>query len=466
MKEFVRLRAAAFSAPPVPLPSHAVAPRALPFDHAAIKQHGNICVTWFGPEPTVIVNDPKLFREIFLNKNERFGLQRSILGVSKLLANGLTVHQGEKWVTHRSIINHAFHLDKLKRTLPAFADCCGELVRRWQDSVGADGAQGEIDVWPEFQNLAGDVISRAAFGSSFSEGRRIFELQSEQARNVVQMASTMYIPGYSLLPTKLNRRTKANAREVEELLRGVITKKEREMKDGHADKDDLIGLLLESNIKESQETGRSKPSMTTEDVIGELKLFYFAGMETTAVLLTWTMVVLSMHPEWQDRAREEVLSVFGKNVPDVNGINRLKIVTMILHEVLRLYPPILQLGRETYEETELGGVTYPPGVTFAVPIVCMHHDPDIWGEDADEFKPERFAEGIANASVDSPALFPFGWGPRIRVGQNFALLEAKIGLSMILQQFLFELSPSYTHAPCPVSTLQPQHGAQIKLTKL
>ncbi|KAG8077308.1 hypothetical protein GUJ93_ZPchr0007g5767 [Zizania palustris] len=193
---------------------------------------------------------------------------------------------------------------------------------------GADGTQqGEIDVWPEFQNLAGDVISRAAFGSSFSEGRRIFELQSEQARNVVQMASTMYIPGYSLLPTKLNRRTKANAREVEELLRGVITKREREMKDGHGDKDDLIGLLLESNIEENQETGSSKPTMTTEDIIGELKLFYFAGMETTAVLLTWTMVVLSMHPEWQDRAREEVLRVFGKNVPDVNGINRLKTVS-------------------------------------------------------------------------------------------------------------------------------------------
>ncbi|KAG8077310.1 hypothetical protein GUJ93_ZPchr0007g4486 [Zizania palustris] len=103
---------------------------------------------------------------------------------------------------------------------------------------------------------------------------------------------------------------------------------------------------------------------------------------------------------------------------------------------------------------------------FAVPIVLMHHDPDIWGEGADEFKPERFAEGIANASMDSPALFPFGWVPRICVGQNFALLEAKIGLSMILQQFLFELSPSYTHAPCPVSTLQPQHGAQINLTRL
>ncbi|KAK3164839.1 hypothetical protein QOZ80_1AG0025490 [Eleusine coracana subsp. coracana] len=139
---------------------------------------------------------------------------------------------------------------------------------------------------------------------------------------------------------------------------------------------------------------------------------------------------------------------------------------MVLHEVLRLYPPILLVSRETYQKSELGGVEYPPGVVFTLPIACIHHDPDVWGEDVDRFRPERFAEGVSKASKDAPAFFPFGWGPKICVGQNFALLEAKIGLAMILQHFLFELSPSYSHAPCAVSTLQPQHGAQIKLKKL
>jgi cytochrome P450 len=114
---------------------------------------------------------------------------------------------------------------------------------------------------------------------------------------------------------------------VEELLKGVITKREKAMEDGLSNNDDLLGLLLESNVKESQESGSSKPMMTTKDIIEELKLFYFAGMETPAVLLTWTMVVLSMHPEWQDRAREEVHHVFGKNQPESEGINQLKIVS-------------------------------------------------------------------------------------------------------------------------------------------
>ncbi|KAF8675956.1 hypothetical protein HU200_047456 [Digitaria exilis] len=296
---------------------------------------------------------------------------------------------------------------------------CGARARvSWRLAHGDQGELAPGARRPGY--LAGDVISRAAFGSSFSEGRRVFQLQSEQAQNASQMAQTMHIPAYRFLPPKLKQRMKANAREVEELLKGIITKRERAMEEG-VDNDDPLGLLLESNTKESQESGSTKPMMTTDDIIGELKLFYFAGMETTAVLLKWTMVVLSMHPEWQERAREEVLRVFGKNQPDYECINQLKTVstkvrhgivsyfshnskklhffllhvTMILHEVLRLYPPILLIGRETYLETELGGVKYPPGVVFSFPIVCIHHNPEVWGEDVDEFRPERFCQRVS-----------------------------------------------------------------------
>ncbi|KAF8675952.1 hypothetical protein HU200_047452 [Digitaria exilis] len=417
LREFAR-QATAARAKPMPL-SHDITPRVHRFYHNIIREHGNKPI-----HRLVIVDDPKLVREIMANKFGHFR-KRKHNGLVKRLANGLVSHDGEKWAVHRKIISPAFHLEKLKvKMLPAFAACSNDLITRWVGYVDSDGAK-EIDVWPEFQNLTGDVISRSAFGSSFSEGRRIFQLQ------------------------------------------GIVGKRERAMKEGRANNnDDLLGLLMESNIAETKQAGTSKPIMTMEDIIGELKLFYFAGMDTTAVLLTWTMVVLSVHPEWQDSAREEVLRVFGKNQPDLDGIHQLKIVTMILYEVLRLYPPVVQLDRQTYKEMELGGVTYPAGVVLSLPIVFVHHDKDVWGEDADEFRPERFADGISRASKDAPAFFPFGWGPRICVGQNFALVEAKMALSSILQHFSFGLSPSYTHAPFPVSTLQPDHGAQIMLKKL
>ncbi|KAJ4771271.1 Cytochrome P450 [Rhynchospora pubera] len=142
-------------------------------------------------------------------------------------------------------------------------------------------------------------------------------------------------------------------------------------------------------------------------------------------------------------------------------------VTMILYEVLRLYSPAVMLTRRTYKTMQLGDVTFPPGVLLGMPILFIHHDPDIWGSDATEFKPTRFAEGILKATKNGQlAFFPFGWGPRICIGQNFALLEAKMGLSMILQNFKFELSEKYQHTPYTVVTVHPEHGAPIKFHRL
>ncbi|BAB91724.1 cytochrome P450 (CYP72C)-like [Oryza sativa Japonica Group] len=450
---------------PLPLRCHDIAPRIEPFLHDAVvrpEQHyGKPCITWLGPTPEVHVTDPELAKVVMSNKFGHFEKIR-FQALSKLLPQGLSYHEGEKWAKHRRILNPAFQLEKLKLMLPVFSACCEELISRWMGAIGSDGSY-EVDCWPELKSLTGDVISRTAFGSSYLEGRRIFELQGELFERVMKSVEKIFIPGYMYLPTENNRKMHQINKEIESILRSMIGKRMQAMKEGESTKDDLLGILLESNMRHTEENSQSSQGLTIKDIMEECKLFYFAGADTTSVLLTWTILLLSMHPEWQDRARKEILGLFGKNKPEYDGLNNLKIVTMILYEVLRLYPPFIELKRRTYKEMKIGGVTYPAGVIINLPVLFIHHDLKIWGSDVHEFKPERFSEGISKASKDPGAFLPFGWGPRICIGQNFALLEAKMALCLILQRLEFELAPTYTHAPHTMITLHPMHGAQIKI---
>lgn len=136
---------------------------------------------------------------------------------------------------------------------------------------------------------------------------------------------------YSFIPTKMNKRMKGIDKELRRLLKGIINKREEAIKTGEAPKYDLLGILFESNSKEIKEHGENSKNagmMSIEDVIDECKLFYFAGQDTTSVLLVWTMILLSQNQNWQDRAREEVFQVFGSNMTPTLALSRLQVVSI------------------------------------------------------------------------------------------------------------------------------------------
>ncbi|CAJ1978475.1 unnamed protein product [Sphenostylis stenocarpa] len=440
-----------------------IAPRLGPFQHQLVKDCGKDSFFWYGPKITVNIMDPEGIKEV-LNVISDYP-KPSLNPLAKLLITGLVDLDGEKWSKHRKVINPAFNLVKLKHVLPAMFHSCNQMMNEWKMLLSKTGSC-VVDVWPFLNNLSADVISRTAFGSSYEEGKIVFELLKEQAQLTAKVLQSVYIPGWRFLPTRLNKRMKKIDHEIGNVLSGIIQKQEAIMKTCEAP-NNLLGLLLESNQKEIEDLGLKKDvGMNTDDVINECKLFYFAGQETTSVLLNWTMVLLSRFPKWQTLAREEVIETFGTQEPDYDGLNRLKVVTMILYEVLRLYPPVTAITRVVKKEAKVGNLTLPEGALATIPIVLVHHDFELWGSDAKEFKPERFSEGILKATKGQVSFLPFGWGPRICIGQNFALLEAKMALSLILQNFSFELSSSYVHAPTTVITAQPQFGTSIVLQKL
>ncbi|MBA0577251.1 hypothetical protein Golob_027910 [Gossypium lobatum] len=142
-------------------------------------------------------------------------------------------------------------------------------------------------------------------------------------------------------------------------------------------------------------------------------------------------------------------------------------MNMVVNETLRLYSPVAAVIRKIKKEVRLGKLVLPANLEILIPIIALHHDPQLWGDDVHLFKPERFVEGIASATkYNSAAFIPFSMGPRSCVGMSFATTETKVALSMILQRYAFTLSPTYVHAPFPVITLQPQHGIQVMLHPL
>ncbi|CAH9077522.1 unnamed protein product [Cuscuta epithymum] len=276
-----------------------------------------------------------------------------------------------------------------------------------------------------------------------------------------------YIPGWRFLPTKRNRRMNAIEMKVKSSIRDIIDKRLKKMREGEAKSEDLLGILLESNMEEMKRKGKQEYGMSIDDVIEECKLFYVVGQETSSVLLVWTMILLGRYQDWQTRAREEVLHAFGQDESlDLKKLNSLKLVKMILYESLRLYPPVNSLKRRVVEETTLGDIILPRGTMVSLPILLLHLDHDIWGEDVKEFKPERFNDGIMGATKGKNAFFPFGGGPRVCIGQSFSMEQAKIVMATILQRFSFELSPSYAHVPISIGTTRPRHGSPLIIKKL
>lgn len=338
--------------------------------------------------------------------------------------------------------------------------CVEMMLQRWK--VHEDK---EIEVHKEFKVLTSEIISRTTFGSSYVEGENIFKMIDKLGEIIWRNEFKVRIPAIGkIFRTSDDIESDKLEQGIKDSVIRIIKKRQEKTMSSEIENfgSDFLGLL----IKDYHETDTSK-SITLDDVIDECKTLYLAGQETTANLLSWTVLLLAIHTDWQDEARKEVFELIGQQNPNPDAIASLKIMSMILNETLRLYSPVVLIRREVERAVRLAELVLPANMEVLVSTLALQHNPDIWGEDVRLFNPRRFSEGVVRATNNNPSAFlPFGLGPRSCAGINFATTEAKIVMSMILQRYKFTLSSTYVHAPIQILTTRPQYGLQIHLHPL
>jgi cytochrome P450 len=438
-------------------PVHNVGALLLPFFDPWRQKYGEKFMFALGNTQILLVTQPDIVREITtctsldLGKPSYQARERG-----SLLGRGILTSNGPYWAHQRKIIAPELYMDKVKGMYNMIIESTVTLINSWKSIIDKNGGIADVKIDSYMRSFSGDVISRACFGSSFSKGEDIFlRLRALQEASSKKILATG-IPGMRHLPTKGNREQWALEKEIKKLILQIV----KERNEVGYEKD-LLQMILEG----------AKNSNLNEDaidhfIVDNCKNIYLAGYETTAVSATWCLMLLAANPEWQDRVRTEAIEICQGQFPDVDMVRKMKQLTMVINESLRIYPPVVVVSREALKDMKFGEINVPKGVNLWTLVTALHTDPEVWGPDSYKFNPDRFANGIIGACKFPHLYMPFGVGPRVCLGQNLAAVELKILVSLILTNFSITLSPSYVHSPSLNLVVEPGQGVNLLIKKL
>ncbi|KAF7053956.1 hypothetical protein CFC21_061748 [Triticum aestivum] len=429
---------------------HDYRPAVLPFYDKWRKEHGPVFTYSMGNVVFLHVSRPDVVRDINLCVSLDLGKSSYLKATHEpLFGRGILKSNGEAWAHQRKIIAPEFFLDKVKGMVDLMVDSAQTLLESWEARVDKSGGTLDIKIDDDIRAYSADVISRTCFGSSYVKGKKIFLKLRELQKAVSKPNVLAEMTGLRFFPTKKNRQAWGLHKQVHRLILEIV-------KESGEDKN-LLRAILHS-------ASSSKLGLREAEnfIVDNCKSIYFAGYESTAVTAAWCLMLLGLHPEWQDRVRQEVLDVCGGRPLDSQSLQNMKNLTMVIQETLRLYPAGAFVSRMALQELKLGGVHIPKGVNIYIPVSTMHLDPKLWGPDAKEFNPARFSD----ARPQLHSYLPFGAGARTCLGQGFATAELKILISLIISNFALKLSPLYQHSPALKLIVEPEFGVDLTLTKV
>ncbi|XP_024521687.1 cytochrome P450 734A1 [Selaginella moellendorffii] len=402
--------------------SHDILPHVLPWAAQHIKFYGNVHLNWWLREPRIVISEPKIIWDLLMKKHKDFVKSHFIKVFSDdIFHKGLFHANGEDWARQRQIVAPRYYIDEVKAMVGAVNNATSQVMAKWEAFVKDSGdVERELDVQVEFMNLNVDVVARTTLG-----------LENSDFQNILK-----------LIPFGINVERWKVRKQFNDLVRKQVRERRKRTTGNNVD---FIGMLLDN------------PDVREDVIVAELKTLYATGFISLAPLLSFTMLMLALYPDWQEKARQEVDQVLDGEVVSPKDIE------MILRETLRLYPTMPLIARVCIKDTMLGDVFIPKGLGVSVNVVALHHDRDLWGDDVNEFNPSRFKNGTATAAKHPMAFMPFAYGVRTCIGRAFSEMQCKIIIANILQRFEVKLSPNYRHHPVITGPLIPKHGMPVIL---
>lgn len=373
-----------------------------------------------------------------------------------ILGRGVLTSDHADWRWQRRALAPLFRPAGIDAYVPAMATAAVAQIARWR-ALSPDDALPDIE--QDMSATTFDVIVRTMLG-----GADPSECVAVMQAGKRYLDNTSWTVAYGLLrlPRWLpHPAVPANwlaKRRLRAAVAAIVARRRTATKRGAAaESGDLLGRLLEAR---HPDTGAP---MDADLVADNLATLLEAGHETTAKALTWTLYLLARAPEWQDRVRAEATAVLpASGAPASSDIARLVVTERVIKEAMRLYPPAPIMARAPSRPINIGGTTIPTGAQVVVPIFAIHRHTMLW-EDPGRFDPDRFLPEHEK-SRPRTQFMPFGAGPRICIGQGFAMVEAKVLLASFIRKTRFDWDGN--HLPEPISrvTLRPRGGMPLRVS--
>ncbi len=411
------------------------------------RKYGDVVSLRFLHVPVYLLSNPVHIEQVFgsqnfiKSKSLRLPLQRRIFG------NGLLSSNGEQWLRERRLTQPAFHRDHLNAYGESMIAGTEKMIADWE----ADGIR---DVYDEMRALALEISAKCLFNADMSRvGATVREISDTVTKVFAAQGGLLWILD-NFLPTPNNIRFRKAIKQLDKIIYDLVSRQTDH--DNYDKSENLIAMLLSAQDEHGARMNR-------QQLRDELATLFFSSHEAVALALTWTCYLLARHPDKQETLFAELRGrLLEGTTPTVADLRGLPYTRMVIKEALRLYPPNRSVGREALNDCEIGGYYVPAGTQVIMSQWVVQRDPRHF-ESPEEFRPERWTPEFTK-QLPKYAYFPFGGGPRVCIGQDFALMEAMLVVATVLRKFRLALVTDQVIEPQPVVLLRPRNGIKIQAT--